>query len=85
MSDDKKPTVGYTMKDHEPNKPEAGVVADNELKPCPFCGGEAEIVQYGTPRYSTIIECQECGCKLENGETFNHGNAWNRRDKEAGE
>lgn len=50
-----------------------------ELKPCPFCGGEAEIVRYGTPRYSTQYECTECGCSLETGETFNHGKAWNTR------
>jgi Lar family restriction alleviation protein len=50
-----------------------------ELKPCPFCGGEAEIERYGTPRYSTIYSCTECGCRLETGETFNHGDTWNTR------
>lgn len=49
------------------------------LVPCPFCGGQAEIEQFGNTRRSTIYCCQECGCKLETGEEFNHGRAWNRR------
>ena len=52
----------------------------SELKPCPFCGGDAEITRYGTSRYSTQYECTDCGCQLETGETFNHGEAWNTRD-----
>lgn len=50
-----------------------------ELLPCPFCGGEAVISQYGTPRISTIVECTECACRLETGETFSHGTIWNTR------
>lgn len=49
------------------------------LKPCPFCGGEAEIERSGTPRVSTIYACTNCGCRLETGETFNHGGLWNDR------
>jgi hypothetical protein len=49
------------------------------LKPCPFCGGEAEIVRYGTPRQSTQYRCTNCGCQLETGETFNYGANWNKR------
>lgn len=54
-----------------------------ELKPCPFCGGEALISRYGTRRFSTVVECTECGCTLENGETFRHGEAWNTRSDHA--
>ena len=50
-----------------------------ELKPCPFCGGKAEIEQVGTPRKSTIYRCTDCSCSLETGETFNHGAGWNER------
>ena len=50
-----------------------------ELKPCPFCGGEAYIEQVGTSRHSTIYECGSCGCRLETGEEFNHGSRWNER------
>lgn len=50
-----------------------------ELLPCPFCGGEAEFERIGDRRQSTIIACLECGCRLESGETFSHGGAWNTR------
>lgn len=50
-----------------------------ELKPCPFCNGSATIERYGNASYSTIYTCDECGCRLETGEEFNHGSCWNTR------
>lgn len=50
-----------------------------ELEPCPFCGGKAEIERAGTPRFSTIYACTDCGCRLETGEEWGHGSHWNRR------
>lgn len=50
-----------------------------DLKPCPFCGGESEFERFGTGRISTIVVCQDCGCRLESPETFNHGSHWNTR------
>lgn len=57
---------------------------DNELKPCPFCGGEAKVIEgydsmVGVNVY--YIEC--CNCRA----TFYNGNSnknkeiekWNRR------
>lgn len=49
------------------------------LKPCPFCGGEAEVEQQGSARQSHVIACIDCGCRLETGETWNAGSAWNTR------
>ena len=51
-----------------------------KLLPCPFCGGEAEFERRGTYRCSSIIVCQECGCRVEANEVdeFN-GEMWNRR------
>jgi len=49
------------------------------LKPCPFCGEEAEIERYGTARVSTIVTCSGCGTSKECGEEFNHGRDWNDR------
>ena len=49
------------------------------LEPCPFCGGEAFIEQYGDRRKSTIYLCENCGCRLETGEERNHGVRWNER------
>ncbi len=48
------------------------------LKPCPFCGGEAEVEREGTSRQSCIIDCADCGCRLESNE-IGAGDAWNRR------
>lgn len=38
------------------------------LKPCPFCGGEAEIERPGTRSASMIIVCQDCGCRVESSD-----------------
>jgi hypothetical protein len=50
-----------------------------ELEPCPFCGGEAEFERMGDHRQSCIVACQDCGCRLETGETWNCGQSWNTR------
>lgn len=49
-----------------------------KLKKCPFCGGEAEILQRGA--MSTSIRCKDCGCRTgecayEDAAIFN----WNKR------
>lgn len=31
----------------------------NELKPCPFCGGEAKVVHSS----AVYVTCTECGCR----------------------
>ena len=54
-----------------------------ELKPCPFCGGEAEIERAGTRAVSMIIACTECGGRMESGDEVGrtdprHWN-WNMR------
>jgi Lar family restriction alleviation protein len=48
------------------------------LLPCPFCGGAAQIDRIGTPRQSCIVDCEECGCRLESNE-IGAGLYWNRR------
>jgi Lar family restriction alleviation protein len=56
------------------------VEVEPNLKPCPFCGGKAEIQRMGTGRQSMIIECVECGCSLETGETWiDEHSSWNQR------
>ena len=53
----------------------------NNLKPCPFCGGEAEIVLDIEYKGDNAIECQNCGVLLsvcdEDIEPLIE--AWNRR------
>lgn len=55
-----------------------------DLLPCPFCGGSAGIEQVGHRSQSTIYACDTCGCRLETGEEWDHGAAWNRRSDRAG-
>jgi hypothetical protein len=48
------------------------------LKPCPFCGGVANVEREGTSRCSCIVACENCGCRLESNE-HGAGYDWNRR------
>lgn len=50
-----------------------------KLKPCPFCGGRAVVERKGSARQSHIISCEDCCCRLETGEIWNAGRAWNTR------
>lgn len=52
-----------------------------ELKPCPFCGGEAEIVNNG---YFVDVSCKDHRCRgwaesLMNNTEEEAIEAWNRR------
>ena len=54
----------------------------NVLKPCPFCGGMAHIVQYMQPKEEWRIMCMDCSARfgryagLDKKEAIK---AWNRR------
>lgn len=37
---------------------------NKELKPCPFCGGQAHII-YKSGYYEVKIECKECKCSTQ--------------------
>ena len=62
---------------------------NTELKPCPFCGGEAQVKMFITRRVRLFkevsakykyIECKVCGCRtpleLEEQDAIDK---WNRR------
>jgi Lar family restriction alleviation protein len=67
---------------------------ENELKPCPFCGGEA-VLYHQSSKYTDYdgdyVHCMHCGCRTKLFECFNGTgkthedtereavNAWNRR------
>jgi Lar family restriction alleviation protein len=49
-----------------------------KLKPCPFCGGKAHVMQMGFPHW---VYCEDCGAKVQGGtcEEKDSIKAWNRR------
>ena len=57
-----------------------------KLKPCPFCGGKAEIMKMGYPHW---IYCLKCGARVHGYVTETKTNekasieAWNRRADDA--
>ncbi len=54
-----------------------------ELKPCPFCGGEAKIFTHRNERERTnptVVKCQVCGVKTAIHDRYGLAiEAWNRR------
>ena len=64
-------------------------MSDMELKPCPFCGGEAVINEIPPHKHTfvnmpdcegfTYIECTGCGCTIGADTTQQAIEAWNRR------
>lgn len=55
----------------------------NELLPCPFCGGEAELRDDGETGYPFLVQCVDCGgmtCGHLHADTpFGAIAAWNTR------
>lgn len=58
-----------------------GVLTMAELKPCPFCGGEAEVVK--NPDFVDVscknINCRGYACCLHHKKKKDAIEAWNRR------
>ena len=54
---------------------------NEELKPCPFCGGKAIIVQrlkdIGINKY--FVKCTKCGARTDDGVEEHVGVLWNKR------
>ena len=49
-----------------------------ELKPCPFCGGDAEFVQYSPLQWS--VECTSCKARVAiKHSKYGAAVAWNKR------
>lgn len=63
-----------------------------DLKPCPFCGGRAEIRQFANPKNWYSVECVDCHCETD-GYRHNrvdgtdeenikaNADIWNRREE----
>ncbi len=59
---------------------------DYELKPCPFCGGEAHLHHTVIPPMTSFVSCMECHASTERiaSATYHCSDdlavdAWNRR------
>lgn len=62
---------------------------NKELKPCPFCGGEANTYPVVVGRHldHTLfsVSCKKCGCGTKRFDWIREAiAAWNKRAKEAG-
>lgn len=54
-----------------------------KLRPCPFCGGEAEIERMGNRDESCLVVCTNCGCQHEGPDRDEQsGSLWNIRIEE---
>lgn len=57
---------------------------NEELKPCPFCGGEAEVIKlenYHTQSYRYFVTCRVCGAEIPRISRSRQQakSVWNRR------
>ena len=51
-----------------------------ELKPCPFCGGEAHVVETIHGKTLPWVRCKDCGMETPMLDTEEEAiEAWNRR------
>ena len=54
----------------------------DELKPCPFCGGEAVMDSDGYYRKTFWVSCTYCGCSTQSFWTEKESvEAWNKRQE----
>ena len=57
-------------------------MSEIKLKPCPFCGGEAEM--FGNES-AVFVGCKECTCITEWDDDISAEIGWNRREGEQNE
>ena len=75
-------TVAGVFLDGERWVPEGRASRDaamGELKPCPFCGGEAKMRRYP---HCTIVRCENDGCAVKPTCSMEHDDADHSRDGE---
>ena len=55
----------------------------NELKPCPFCGGDARLISYGESGIGACVACNNCHACTDDYDTDQPAvAAWNSRHEE---
>ena len=70
------------MSELEPTRTYSNPTATDELKPCPFCGGDAEIYDFKDGRY--FVGCSNTNCDVYPYTSIHYDKedaiaAWNRR------
>jgi Lar family restriction alleviation protein len=61
-------------------------MAENELKPCPFCGSRAQLNEYyGRESTHFIARCVSCEAQIYGTDKRKTIEAWNRRAKDGRE
>ena len=57
---------------------------DYSLKPCPFCGGKAEMQTLYAPLHEYFVKCRKCGIEQKLYKSRRTATiAWNRRTADA--
>lgn len=55
---------------------------NTKLKPCPFCGGEAEYLNNNKFNMLCVVMCKRCGAIIAKVKKHTAIEAWNKRSDE---
>ncbi len=72
--------MSYASEQAEHHARKQEIEMTKELKPCPFCGGEAKVENFEPWESLYWVGCKKCGSTGERSKSLAGAiNAWNRR------